>query len=69
MITGKKANTLMVSGTVPGSYLPEWHRAIQGEFEMGLPIGKHVYKDYNGSTERVERYNLGQREGKWLYGP
>ena len=25
---------------------------FKGEFEIGLPVGKHVYKDYNGSTER-----------------
>lgn len=46
---------------------PNGTEQFKGEFEMGMPIGKHVYKDYNGSTERVERYNLGQREGKWLY--
>ena len=40
---------------------------FKGEFEMGIPIGKHVYRLYNGSIERVERYNLGQREGKWLF--
>ena len=38
MIIGKKANTLMVNSTVPDPYLPEWHRAFKGEFEIGLPL-------------------------------
>ena len=59
-----------VDGERHGTWIhtfPNGTEQFKGEFEMGLPIGKHVYKDYNGSTERVERYNLGQREGKWLY--
>ena len=49
---------------------PDGTVQFKGEFEMGVPVGKHVYKDAVGSTLRIERYNLGQREGKWLfYGP
>ena len=58
--------TALVLLCVQGTF-PNGTEQFKGEFEIGLPIGKHVYKDYNGSTERVERYNLGQREGKWLY--
>ena len=59
-----------VDGERHGNWIHTYPNGIEqfkGEFEMGFPIGKHVYKGYNGSKERVERYSLGQREGKWLY--
>ncbi len=49
---------------------PDGTAQFEGSYELGIPVGKHIYKDTNGSTVRVERYELGQRDGKWLfYGP
>jgi len=49
---------------------PDGTAQFEGSYELGIPVGKHIYKDANGSTVRVERYELGQRDGKWLfYGP
>jgi len=34
---------------------------------LGVKEGKHEYRDPNGSLVRVERYENGQRSGKWMY--
>lgn len=49
---------------------PDGTEQFEGEFEIGLPKGKHVYRDETGALVRVERYEYGRRDGKWVfYGP
>ena len=49
---------------------PNGQKQFEGSYESGVPIGKHIYKDTQGSMVRVERYDLGERDGKWMfYGP
>jgi len=40
---------------------------FSGSYEMGIPTGKHIYRSIQGNLERVERWNLGQKHGKWMY--
>ncbi len=49
---------------------PNGERQFTGSYELGLPVGKHVYKNDQGSMVQIERYDMGTKDGKWLlYGP
>lgn len=49
---------------------PDGIEQFKGSYELGLPTDKHVYRNADGSLLRVERYNLGEKSGRWMiYGP
>jgi uncharacterized protein len=52
-------------GTWMHSY-PNGSIRFNGEFQSGLPEGKHTYRHPDGLLWKVERYSGGVKNGKWL---
>lgn len=49
------------------SYYNKKQLVFKGNFQNGLPVGKHLYWYENGNLKRVGEYISGRREGEWLY--
>jgi antitoxin component YwqK of YwqJK toxin-antitoxin module len=59
---------------VDGEFNGEWiwkypndKKAFQGEFQNGVPIGKHKYFYVNGNTKMRGSFAGGELDGKWEY--
>lgn len=62
-----------IDGERHGEWIHTYPNGIEqfkGSYELGYPTDKHVYKDVDGSLLRIERYDLGEKTGRWMiYGP
>jgi antitoxin component YwqK of YwqJK toxin-antitoxin module len=49
---------------------PNGTEQFKGEYTLGQPEGKHVYRLLSGNIQKIERYQGGEKNGKWIqYGP
>ena len=42
-------------------------KMFEGEFQSGIPMGKHKYWYDNGQIEMMGKYKAGEMEGRWDY--
>ena len=46
---------------------PNGIEQFKGEYILGQPEGKHVYRLVSGNIQKIERFQGGQKNGKWIH--